>query len=288
MIGSAMAWRLGGGAALLLAMAGCPADTDGVGDGGSGSSDSGSTGNASDPGATSVVSGQSSATTTGFTTGVDSSGGGMESAGFITAGSTDEGPVGELPNGDFCEFDGDCQSGHCFQIPMIGGVCSECTSDADCENGSCQPDFGAGYAVCTDGSLGQDCMTDDGCAEGLVCAEVVGGGGFPVNRCSECSPDDPCPMGQGCVLNTDNGFLEAYYACVDDGTVPNGETCPVVGGVGDGAVCASGECAVISVFMGMFEIGVCSDCDEDMDCPMGMTCQPPDFGMGGLVPGMCI
>lgn len=278
--------RASWGLAVVLGLAGCPVADDGVAGDGSGSSDgTASTGGASDPGATSIVSGQTA--TAGETTGVDpDTTAGMESGSFITATATDEGPSGDLPNGDFCDLDGDCQSGYCYQIPMLGGVCSECITDADCETGSCQPDFGAGYAVCTEGALGNDCMSDRGCAPGLVCADVFGAGGLSPTRCSECSPDLPCPDGQGCTLNTDNGLLDAYLGCVDGGTVPLGETCPVVGGVGDGTICVSGECGVISIFMG-FEIGVCSECDADGDCPPGQTCMPPGFGMGMLSPGVC-
>jgi hypothetical protein len=129
-------------------------------------------------------------------------------------------------------------------------------------------------------------MSDRGCAEGLICVPVFDGGGFSPMRCSECSPDVPCPDGQGCTLITDNGLFEAYYGCIDAGTVPLGETCPVVGGVGDGTICASGQCAVIDVFM--FQLGVCSECDADEDCMMGQTCSPPGFGMGMLEPGTCV
>jgi hypothetical protein len=266
---------------LLLLVTGCPGD-DGVGaDGsGSGSSTGGTTtGSASDPGATSVVPGQTSSSDSGTTVDPDTSGG-MDSMSFIGPGSS--GPVGELPNGGFCMTDTDCMSGHCAGIPDIGGVCSECTMDADCEVGTCVFEISAGYSVCTDGSVGVDCMTDEGCAEGLVCAPVFGD--FSPTRCSECRADVPCPDGQSCAVNTDNGLLDAYLGCVDNGTVPLGETCPVVDGVGNGAICASGECGVIDFFG--FQLGVCSECDSDADCPDGQSCSSPGFD-GMLTPGTC-
>lgn len=281
--------RLCEGAALALLLTACPAPPSDVGSDGSGSSDTGTTGvDTNDPGATSVVSGQTSVGTSPSTTSVDpDSSDGMDSMGFISGGTTSGGPVGDLPNGGFCGMDEECQSGHCLAIDGVGGVCSECEIDSDCAMGTCVFDIGIGYSACTDGGVGVDCMSDDGCADGLVCVDVFDAGGFSPLRCSECGPDAPCPDGQGCVLITDNGLLEAYLGCVDAGTVPLGETCPVVGGVGDGATCMSGECGVISVFGGAVEIGVCSECDADADCPVGQTCSPPDFSMGMLLPGTC-
>jgi hypothetical protein len=276
---------------LLLALAtACSGSDDGPSADGSGSgsssADTGSGGSPPDPGATSQVSGNASSSSTSSVDPDDSSGGGMESIGFISAGSTTDAPVEPQPNGSFCGMNEECKSGFCTGIPDVGGVCSECGVDADCEMGTCVFDFTTGYSICTDGSAGVDCMSDEGCADGLVCADVFDSGGFGPTRCSECSPDQPCPDGQGCTLITDNGLLEAYLGCIDAGTLPNGETCPVTDGVGDGTICMSGQCGVIDVFG--FQIGVCSECDADDDCMGGQTCAPPDFGMGMLEPGTCV
>jgi hypothetical protein len=278
----------------LLLVLGTGCSDDGLSADGSGSSSgSGSTsaadstnGTPPDPGATSVVSGNG--TTSESTSSVDPDGtsdGGMESIGFISAGSTTDAPVEPQPNGSFCGLDEECKSGHCTGIPDVGGVCSDCAVDADCEMGTCVFDFSVGYSTCTDGSVGVDCMSDEGCADGLVCADVFDAGGFGPTRCSECSPDAPCPDGQGCTLITDAGLLEAYLGCIDAATVPLGETCPVTDGVGDGTICMSGQCGVIDVFG--FQIGVCSECYADDDCMAGQTCSPPGFGMGMLEPGTC-
>jgi hypothetical protein len=261
------------------------ANGSGSGSGSSSAADT-TTDSPPDPGATSQVSGQTSSAETTTTTSVDpDSSEGMDSMTFISGGSTTEGPVEPQPNGGFCGVDEECKSGHCAGIPEIGGVCSECADDADCAVGTCVPDFGVGYSVCTDGSAGTDCTSDDSCAPGLVCVPVIDAGGFSPTRCSECGPDTPCPDGQGCTLITDNGLLEAYYGCIDAGTVPLGETCPVVGGVGDGTICMSGQCGVIDLFG--FLIGVCSECDADDDCMPGLTCSDPGFDMGMLTPGTC-
>ena len=284
--------RLSATTVLLIAL-GTGCSDDGLSADGSGSSSgSGSTSAADstastppDPGATSVVSSHGSTSESTSSPDPDStSEGGMESIGFI-AGSTTEAPGEPQPNGSFCGVDDECESGHCTGIPDIGGVCSDCAVDADCETGTCVFDFSVGYSTCTDGSVGVDCMSDDGCADGLVCADVFDAGGFGPTRCSECSPDVPCPDGQGCTLITDNGLLEAYLGCIDAATVPLGETCPVTDGVGDGTICMSGQCGVIDVFG--FQIGVCSECDADDDCMAGQTCSPPGFGMGMLEPGTC-
>lgn len=259
------------------------ADGSGSGSGSSSAANTTSDDVPPDPGATSMVSGQTSSPET--TTSVDpDSSGGMDSMGFISGGSTTAGPIEPQPNGGFCMVDEECESGHCAGIPDIGGVCSDCADDADCDLGTCVVDITVGYSVCTDGSAGTDCTSDASCAPGLVCVPVIDAGGFSPTRCSECGPDTPCPDGQGCTLITDN-LLEAYYGCIDAGTVPNGETCPVVGGVGDGTICMSGQCGVIDVFG--FLIGVCSECDADDDCMPGQTCSSPGFGMGMLTPGTC-
>lgn len=274
---------------VLLALAtACPGADDGTAADGSGSSSGGSgstsTGVASDPGATSVVSGVGSSSGSSTTAVEPDSSAGMESIGFISAGSTTTGP-GAQPDGSFCEVDDECASGHCLSIEGLGGVCSACEIDSDCEMGTCVFEITVGYSICTDGSVGVDCMSDRGCADGLVCVPVFGEGGFSPMRCSECSPSVPCPDGQGCTLITDNGLLDAYFGCIDAGTVPLGETCPVVDGVGDGTICTSGQCGVIDVFG--FQIGVCSECDADDDCMMGQVCSDPGFDMGMLTPGVC-
>lgn len=240
-----------------------------------------------DPGATSQVSGPTSSPDTTTSVDPDSSGGmdGMDGMSFISGGSTTEGPVEPQRNGGFCMIDDECESGHCAGIPGIGGVCSDCATNDDCAVGTCEIDISVGYSVCTDGSAGDDCRSDASCAPGLVCVPVIDAGGFSPTRCSECGPDTPCPDGQGCTLITDNGLLEAYYGCIDAGTVPLGETCPVVDGMGDGTICASGQCGVIDVFG--FQIGVCSECDADDDCPPGQICSPPGFDMAMLTPGTC-
>ena len=97
--------------------------------------------------------------------------------GFID--DADDGPDdgGPQPLGGMCSASDECDSGFCYDIPMFGGVCSECLMDSDCDMGTCAGDFNAGYAVCTDGALGLMCDSDEGCMGELVCGTVIDTGG---------------------------------------------------------------------------------------------------------------
>jgi len=242
-------------------------------------------------GATGMMDGESLDSTGG--TGNGSSGGsttGMMDGGFLDGLTTtgDPPPPMEQPNGAQCMDGSECESGFCYQIPMLGGVCSECLTDADCEMGTCSLDPTALYAVCTDGSIGVMCSSDEGCMGDLVCAELIDTGGlFNANFCSECNDATPCPMGQVCSPVYDLEAFQGYFACMDPGTVPNGGGCPVEGFQGDGEVCQSGLCGVATLG-GLIPIGVCGECLSDMDC-MGMeTCTPPAADMMGLQPAVCM
>lgn len=222
-------------------------------------------------------------------TGGSSSTNGMMDAGFLDGMTTDEPPPPmPQPNGGMCEDASDCESGFCYQIPMLGGVCSECLTDTDCEMGTCSLDPMAFYAVCTDGSIGVMCSGDEGCMGDLVCAELIDTGGlFNANFCSECNDTTPCAGGQICAPVYDLASFQGYLACMDPGTVPNGGGCPLDGFQGDGEVCQSGICSVADL-LGLIPIGVCGDCLTDMDC-MGMEmCTPAVADMTGLQGSMCM
>jgi hypothetical protein len=201
--------------------------------------------------------------------------------------TTGDPPPMEQPNGSPCADETECKSGFCYQIPMLGGVCSECLTDTDCAMGTCSLDP-VGYAVCTDGSIGVMCSSDEGCMEGLVCAELLDTGGlFPLNFCSECNAATPCPDPQICAPVYDLAMFQGYLACMDPGSVPNGGGCPLDGFTGDGEVCQSGLCGVADVF-GIVPIGVCGECLTDMDCMAMATCTPPVADMMGLQGAVCM
>lgn len=242
-----------------------------------------------------VGTGGSSTGTTTDSAGTDSATGSTSAAdtgqSFIntdTGNST--GPLPPQPNGSMCTVGEECESGKCYVLPMIGGVCSDCLEDADCPMGTCALDPNVGYATCSDGGLGAMCDTpgqQGGCQDGLVCAELLDTMGFfPANFCSECVSDGDCSNGQLCSPTYDTMALGGYKACVDPGSVPNDQGCDHLGS-GDQA-CMSGYCSAADV-MGFLEIGVCGECDPDtnMGCGMNQTCSPPTADQGGLSGATC-
>ena len=240
-------------------------------------------GSASMTGASASSTTATSTTSAGSTTDDDSSSGG----GFINPESGDDtGPVGPQPNGAECANNDGCESGFCYMVPMVGGVCSECLTDADCEF-TCSLDAAAGYAVCSDGSTGVMCESSDGCADGLVCAELLDTGGlFPANFCSECETNAECDEGQTCTPTYDFEMIGGYLSCADAMSVPDGQGCPIVDGMGDGTVCQNGHCGVADVF-GVLELGLCGECTTEADCADGEECMPAMAGMGGLAGPTC-
>ncbi len=206
--------------------------------------------------------------------------------GFINPESGDEGPSEPQPNGAQCGNNDDCQSGYCYTIPMLGGVCSECLTDADCDF-TCSLDAAAGYAVCSDGGTGVMCESTDGCADGLVCAELIDTGGlFNASFCSECATNADCDMEQICTPYYDTRMIGGYFTCATPMSVPDGQGCPIIDGMGDGAVCLNGHCGIADVF-GVIEIGLCGECTTEDDCAEGESCMPAMAGMGGVAGPTC-
>ena len=235
------------------------------------------------------ASGQDTIGSADSTVGVDSTTG-MADGSFLDPSTSTSGGSNPMPNGSPCMGEQDCESEFCYDIPMLGGVCSECLTDEDCGKGTCAIDA-VGYAICTDGSIGLMCSSDEGCMGELVCSELVDTGGvFPANFCSECRDDDvPCMDGQICSPVYDLQNLAGYLGCVDPMSVENGGGCPINGVMGDGTVCMSGACGVATLF-GLIPIGVCGECVTDMDCvDIGLTtCTPPSADMAGIMPAVCV
>ncbi len=262
---------------IAIALGGCRGD-DPVGDSASASSTSSSSSDS-----VSSTSGPAETTST-TTTGTGSTT--NATAGFITTQDSSSGAM-PLPNGSQCESDANCESMNCYTIPMAGGVCSECKSDDDCiEAGtgiSCSLDALSMQAKCTEGGLGTTCETQESCAEGLICDEVIAGTfGLIPTACGECGNSTDCDGGQLCSPKVDFMMLSGYKACVDPGSVQNDELCPTND---DGAlVCKSGKCGEVLV-MGIIKLGVCGDCLSDDDC-MGGTCTPGSFD-GGIKGSVC-
>ena len=231
-----------------------------------------------------------SATSSPGTEGLDTTAGPVSSTGMADGSfldpSTDDGSA-PLPNGGQCMSNADCESDACFQIPMLGGVCSECLMDSDCKMGTCSLDPTSLFAVCTDGGIGVMCDSDEGCMGDLVCAELINTAGlFPLDFCSECNDSTPCDKPQVCSPVYDLGNFQGYQGCVDPMSVPNGGGCPINGISGDGTVCQSGLCGVTTL-LDLIPVGVCGECLTDEDCKGG-TCMPGSADMSGLQGATCV
>lgn len=189
-----------------------------------------------------------------------------------------------------CAFGAECASGECYVVGPLGGVCSECDSDADCAFG-CSPGnpLSGACATCCDGSLGCGCESGAACLPGLSCNQLIDVPGIiDVSTCSECQTDGDCPGGELCSPDYDLNMLRGQYTCVPPGTKANEEGCDLVGS-GD-QQCISGNCAPLTL-MGIPVAAVCSECNVDADCPAG-TCMLPELAIVGtmlqVVPGACI
>lgn len=180
--------------------------------------------------------------------------------------------------GDMCADDGDCADDlFCYGLPGLGGICSECGGDSDCDGGNCT--FNGMWFACGEGNAGEMCETDDACADGLYCAEIVNVGGlFAGNFCSECAEDAHCADGQLCAPEFElMGAMgpEGQRVCIDAGTHPQDSLCDL-GGSGDEQ--CEGFCTEVDIMM-LITLGVCGECESDEDC-MGGTCTPAAFGFG--------
>ena len=223
-----------------------------------------------------------------------SSGGSTTSAGTTTSGGSSEGGESTtgapgLPDGSQCSNNAECASDHCYLAGALGGICGECSSDADCEFGCNAPNPLASPpegSVCSAGNLGENCEDADGCV-GLECVEVINVPGIiQLSSCSECDMDSDCMPDQNCNVDISIADFDGVWTCVPTGTVPLGQTCDASGS-GDEA-CMSGACANADI-MGLLQIGVCSECDDNGDCGAGETCLEPEVGLdGSIVPGMCV
>lgn len=192
-------------------------------------------------------------------------------------------------SGQSCDDDAECQDGVCFHVGVLGGYCGECTSDADCPCGGCTHPSALldppGGAVCNTGELGDGCQSTAVCQVSLTCEVVLDiPGVVTASSCSECGSDAACPGGQLCSVSIDLGALAGQRHCVAPGSQPLGSTCDHTGS-GDQA-CASGMCVPANI-MGLAEVGVCSECAHDGQCPG--VCAEPDYGLdtNTFTPGAC-
>lgn len=277
----------------LAALAACSDD----GNAGASGDDSGSSSGGGSSGASATI-GMSSTTTPGTSAGsatgdtadgTASGGSSADGASFINMDGGSDGPVGPQPNGAQCSTNDECESMFCYTIPQLGGVCSECLVDADCGSGTCAISPASMYAVCTDGSMGVMCNSDEGCMGDLVCTELIDTGGLiNASFCSECGPTAPCAGDDVCAPVYDLANFGGYMACAAPGSVPNDGGCPIDDmGTPDGTACSSGICTAADVFMGLVTVGVCGECASDDDCTAPATCTPAAASMSGLTGSVC-
>ncbi|MEZ4381295.1 MAG: hypothetical protein R3A79_08090 [Nannocystaceae bacterium] len=181
-------------------------------------------------------------------------------------------------------------SGRCYILPLLGGLCGECTQDADCDGGGCSaPDpFHAGPSQCNAGELGGGCENDAVCQEGLVCATTLDllAGLLSLKTCGECVDDDACEAGELCAPNLTVSEFKGQMECVTAGSMPLDAFC-TLGPAGD-AACMSGKCSEVSI-MDIETVGACGECTADADC-QGGTCEAGalDLNAGVLTGSRCV
>jgi hypothetical protein len=108
-----------------------------------------------------------------------------------------------------------------------------------------------------------------------------------VATCGECETSADCgPAEPVCTPVYDLPDFTGVLVCKAPGSVANDQGCSLAP---DGAqACASGTCAASDV-MGLFKLGICSECDADADCQPGQICTPAlvDLGAGVLIGSVC-
>ncbi len=200
-------------------------------------------------------------------------------------------PVEPMPDGASCTEDVECESGNCYFISILGGICGECNADEDCADGGCSlpnplamPPVGA---RCNMGEPGAGCETMAVCQDGFLCETILEAPGIlEVKTCSACGTDADCENGELCSPTFDVLNISGQKVCVAPGTVPNGDGCDHLGS-GDLA-CMSGLCATVDI-MQILQLGVCGDCGVDADCTAPDICLPADIDIatGVVTPPLC-
>lgn len=250
---------------------------------GEGSTSNGASSSTSGDASSSGFGDSSSSSSSGDSSSSSSTG---DSSSSSTSGSSSDSsssgePVG-LPSGADCTDDSQCEEGHCY-LSALGNKCGECSSDADCDFGCTPPIFTLEPpkgSSCNGGNLGDGCETDAACS-GLECNLTLELPGiFSHSTCGECDEDADCMPGQVCNVDYDILGIWGVWTCVPTGSVGLGEFC-ASDGSGDLA-CSSGHCTS-GDFEGLFDLGICSECEVDGDCPAGQSCNEPNSDPDGTV-----
>jgi hypothetical protein len=202
--------------------------------------------------------------------------------------------VDPLPNGEQCMSNEECESGMCFLAGILGGICSSCLTDEDCEWGCGLPNPLATPptgAECTDGQLGEGCMSEAACMDPEhFCALIIDVPGvLSASTCSECETTADCEAGLVCNISVSIADISGQKTCVEPGSVPDGEFCDIDG---DGEEACEFHCASADI-MGLVEFGVCGPCTNvtmaNEGCMAMETCEDPMVDLDGtVVPSMCV
>jgi hypothetical protein len=195
---------------------------------------------------------------------------------------------GDLPLGATCTSPCMCASGNCYNVPILGGQCSECDEDDDCPDGGCTAPnpFENNGATCNMGELGGGCESDAVCQADLLCGQVLDLLGlFEINTCGVCKSSDDCDPGLICAPDVVVEDFAGHNACMAPGSLAQDKYC-ILGPPGDEA-CA-GVCSTVDI-MGLAKVGACGECQTDDDCGGG-TCKAGEFilATGELFGSVCV
>ncbi len=193
-----------------------------------------------------------------------------------------------------CSFDAnECQWGeYCVPVANGCGACSEkssgsnglgekCTNDSDCKSGTCRTDEKISYCTqsCSDdgqcptgmhcaggqcimgtrSDMGDPCMGDSDCAEGLKCVD----GGTGISHCTkECTDSSTCGDGFEC-----RSIAGSSVCWAPEGQGLLGDVCQ--GDSSEDLVCVQGGCVAV----GNGQARCLEGCQDGAGmCPAGTVC----------------
>jgi len=169
------------------------------------------------------------------------------------------------------------EDGTCFLVPLLGGQCGQCVTSDECAPGegcTIPNPLASGPSFCNDGGNGAGCDPEGAntCQAGLSCGVILDAAGIlTVATCGECTVNGDCDAETPhCAPTIDVANFTGELTCVESASIENNTACVF----GDDAACMSGFCGK-AVVMGVIEVGICGECNEDSDCEDGQTCSDP-------------
>lgn len=190
------------------------------------------------------------------------------------------------PNGTQCIGNNQCSSGKCFFAGEFGGICGACSSDVDCPtNKVCDhPRLIDGQwiaSACVTPAPGKGCSSATRCGTGMYCESMFYSPSFyNVRVCSACFKDTNCPGGKVCAPSLDLLGMTAKYECITTASRALGELCKDQNECQPGLLCAGAPIGDLG------SVGVCSECDDDLDCTPD-ACTEATASIFGFTGGVC-